>query len=124
MSYEFKAPFLHGWFWWPISLWGGRRPAQSYVAPKWTRQLLPLQLDVIDRALVVWSNQGEVVLTPFMGIGSEVHEAVVHGRKAIGVELKASYYRQADRNVRAALKHCSSIGALFTSDSASAEAAS
>jgi DNA modification methylase len=59
----------------------------------------PLQLDVIDRALVLWSNEGETVLTPFMGVGSEVYAAVCAGRRAIGVELKPSYYRQAVRNV-------------------------
>lgn len=58
----------------------------------------PLQLDVIDRCLVLWSNPGEVVLTPFMGVGSEVYGAVAAGRKAIGIELKASYYRQAVKN--------------------------
>ena len=62
----------------------------------------PLQLDVIDRILVLWSNSGETVLTPFMGIGSEVYGAVVAGRRGIGIELKASYYRQAVKNMRAA----------------------
>lgn len=59
----------------------------------------PLQLDVIERAVVMWSNPGEVVLTPFMGVGSEVVGAVMNGRKAIGAELKSSYYRQAKANV-------------------------
>lgn len=59
----------------------------------------PLQLDVIDRALVLWSNPGEKVLTPFMGIGSEVYGAVAAGRFGIGVELKPSYYRQAIKNL-------------------------
>lgn len=62
----------------------------------------PLQLDVIDRVLTLRSNPGERVLTPFMGVGSEVYAAVRNGRKGIGVELKASYYRQAVRNVQAA----------------------
>lgn len=62
----------------------------------------PLQLDVIDRALVLWSNPGENVLTPFMGVGSEVYGAVRASRRGIGVELKASYFRQAVRNVQAA----------------------
>jgi DNA modification methylase len=61
----------------------------------------PLQLDVIDRALVLWSNPGETVLTPFMGVGSEVYSAVRQGRKGIGVELKPSYYRQAVKNLAA-----------------------
>lgn len=64
----------------------------------------PLQLDVIDRALVLWSNPGEVVLTPFMGVGSEVYGAVRAGRKGIGAELKPSYYRQAVKNVAIAEK--------------------
>lgn len=59
----------------------------------------PLQLDVIDRCLVLWSNPGETVLTPFMGVGSEVYAAVAHGRRGIGIELKPSYYRQAVKNV-------------------------
>jgi DNA modification methylase len=62
----------------------------------------PLQLDVIDRCLVLWSNPGETVLTPFMGVGSEVYAAVMQGRRGVGVELKPSYYRQAVRNVEAA----------------------
>lgn len=61
----------------------------------------PLQLDVIDRCLTLWSNPGEAVLTPFMGVGSEVYAAVMQGRRGIGIELKASYYRQAVRNVQA-----------------------
>jgi DNA modification methylase len=59
----------------------------------------PLQLDVIDRAVVLWSNPGEVVLTPFMGVGSEVFGAVCGGRRGVGVELKASYFKQAMRNL-------------------------
>lgn len=64
------------------------------------RHVHPLQLDVIERACVLWSNPGEVVLTPFMGVGSEVFGAVKNGRKAIGVELKPSYYRQAIKNLQ------------------------
>lgn len=64
----------------------------------------PLQLDVIERCVVLWSNQNEVVLTPFMGVGSEVYGAVINGRRGIGVELKASYYQQACRNVEAAVR--------------------
>ncbi len=63
------------------------------------RHVHPLQLDVIERAVVLWSNPGEVVFTPFMGVGSEVYGAVLNGRKGVGVELKASYYRQAVRNL-------------------------
>lgn len=59
----------------------------------------PLQLDVIDRCLVLWSNPGERVLTPFMGVGSEVYAAVCAGRLGIGIELKPSYYTQAGQNL-------------------------
>lgn len=63
----------------------------------------PLQLDVIDRCLTLWSNPGDTVLTPFMGVGSEVYAAVRAGRLGVGVELKPSYYRQAVKNVAEAL---------------------
>ena len=59
----------------------------------------PLQLDVIDRCIVLWSNPGEVVATPFMGVGSEVYGAVSAGRIGLGIELKPSYYRQAQKNL-------------------------
>lgn len=62
----------------------------------------PLQLDVIERAVVLGSNPGEVVFTPFMGVGSEVYGAVLNGRRGVGVELKPSYYRQAVKNLAAA----------------------
>jgi len=59
----------------------------------------PLQLDVIDRIIEMYSNKGEVVLTPFMGVGSEVYSPVSLGRKAIGIELKDSYFKQAKINL-------------------------
>lgn len=59
----------------------------------------PLQLDVIDRLIELYSNEGEVVLTPFMGVGSEVYSPVSMGRKAIGIELKDSYFKQAKINL-------------------------
>ncbi len=62
-----------------------------------------LQLDVIERIVVLRSNPGETVLTPFMGVGSEVYGAVLNGRKGVGVELKPSYYKQAVKNVASAL---------------------
>ncbi len=62
----------------------------------------PLQLDVIDRVVTLRTNPGETVLTPFMGVGSEVYSALCLGRRGIGMELKTSYYRQAERNVSAA----------------------
>ena len=60
----------------------------------------PLQLDVIERACVLWTNPGETVLTPFMGVGSECYGALLNGRRAIGIELKVSYYRQAVENLK------------------------
>lgn len=62
----------------------------------------PLQLDVIDRCVVLFSNLGETVLTPFMGVGSEIYSPVVLGRRGIGWELKPSYFRQAVKNCEAA----------------------
>ncbi len=64
----------------------------------------PLQLDVIDRLVELYSNPNEIVLTPFMGVGSEVFSPVSMGRKAIGIELKDSYYKQAILNCEDAQK--------------------
>ena len=104
--------------WYSIEVW------QRYASPVWTDinqtrtlqyrnardekdevHISPLQLDVIERCVVLWSNPGETVLTPFMGIGSEVYGAVINGRKGIGTELKASYYRQAVKNLAAAAEN-------------------
>ncbi len=63
------------------------------------RHVHPLQLDVIERAVTLWTNPGEAVLTPFMGVGSEVFGAVLNGRRGVGVELKPAYYKQALRNL-------------------------
>ena len=70
----------------------------------------PLQLDVIDRALTLWSNPGDKVLTPFMGVGSEVYAAVRAGRKGIGVELKPTYFNQARKN----LEKLEAVGTIST----------
>jgi DNA modification methylase len=59
----------------------------------------PLQLDVVDRIVDLYSNEGEVVLTPFMGVGTEVYAPVSMGRKAVGIELKESYFKQAVKNL-------------------------
>ncbi|MFA5240591.1 MAG: site-specific DNA-methyltransferase [Phycisphaerae bacterium] len=59
----------------------------------------PLQLDVINRIVVLRSNPGETVLTPFMGVGSEIYGALINGRRGIGIELKPSYYKQAVQNL-------------------------
>lgn len=79
-------------------------PYKESKDPEDERHVHPLQLDVIERCLVLWSNPDEVVLTPFMGVGSEVYGALRNGRRAIGIELKPSYYEQAKRNVAAALR--------------------
>lgn len=98
--------------WYSIEVW------QRYASPVWsdirqTRTLQyragrderdevhisPLQLDVIERCVQLWSNPGDTVFTPFLGIGSEVYGAVQMGRKGLGVELKESYFRQAVKNL-------------------------
>ena len=98
----------------PVEIW------QKYASPIWTdinpsdtlqyrsardnedeKHICPLQLTVIRRALNLWTNPDDVVLTPFMGIGSEVVTALENGRRAVGVELKDSYYKQAEKNARA-----------------------
>lgn len=100
----------------PVQVW------QKYASPVWMdinpndtlqyrsareeqdeRHICPLQLPVIQRGIELWSNPGDIVLTPFMGIGSETYMAVKMGRKAVGCELKESYYRQAVANTKAAL---------------------
>lgn len=66
------------------------------------RHVCPLQLDCIERCIDMWSNRGDTVLTPFMGVGSEVYCAVQMERLGIGMELKSTYYRQAVKNVKSA----------------------
>ena len=68
------------------------------------RHICPLQLEVIRRGVDLWTNPGDVVLSPFAGIGSEGHVSLQMGRKFIGIELKESYYQQAERNLQAALR--------------------
>ncbi|KKL11359.1 hypothetical protein LCGC14_2546610, partial [marine sediment metagenome] len=63
------------------------------------KHVCPLQLDVIERIITLYSNENETILTPFMGVGSEVYQAVKMGRRAVGIELKPSYYRQAIQNI-------------------------
>lgn len=106
----------------PVKLW------QRYASPVWMdidpsrtlqhrsarehddeRHICPLQLDVIERAIDLWTNPGDVVLSPFAGIGSEGYVAVDKGRRFVGVELKGSYYDQARRNLESA----GSQGLLF-----------
>jgi hypothetical protein len=104
---------------WPFKQWVSIMTWQRYASPVWTdiRQtrtlqyrsardekdelhISPLQLDVIERCIELWSNEGETVLTPFMGIGSEVYCAVDAGRRGVGFELKTSYWTQACANMR------------------------
>ena len=106
---------------WPFDMWVSVLVWQRYASPVWmdidqTRTLQyrggrdekdeqhisPLQLDVIERCIDLWSNPGDIVLTPFLGIGSEVFGAVEMGRFGIGFELKPSYFAQAVRNLKAA----------------------
>lgn len=105
---------------WTYEQWVSILVWQRYASPVWsdinqTRTLQyrggrdekdevhisPLQLDVIERCIDLWSAPGETVLTPFLGIGSEVYSAVEMGRKGVGFELKPSYFAQAVRNISA-----------------------
>lgn len=98
--------------WYSIEVW------QRYASPVWTdinqsrtlqyrsarddkdeQHISPLQLDVIERCIHLWSNPNDVIFTPFMGIGSEVFGAVELGRKGLGIELKPSYFKQAVKNL-------------------------
>lgn len=76
------------------------------------RHICPLQLEVIDRGLHLWSNPGDVVLSPFAGIGSEGYEALRLGRRFIGIELKKSYFDQAVKNLANA-ENIAETGTLF-----------
>jgi DNA modification methylase len=88
------------------------RPARDAEDEK---HVHPLQLDVIERAVVLWSNPGETVVTPFMGVGSEVYGAVINGRRGFGIELKPSYYSQSVRNLDVAVREQEQkrLGPLF-----------
>jgi hypothetical protein len=122
---------------WSYEMWCSVLVWQRYASPVWmdidqgrTLQyrggrdekdevhISPLQLDVIERCLDLWSNPGDVVLTPFLGIGSEVYCAVEMGRKGIGFELKPSYFRQATKNLRDAADKEKSFGLFGSLDAA------
>lgn len=83
------------------------------------RHICPLQLEVIERGVTLWSNEGDVVLSPFAGIGSEGYEAVRLGRRFVGVELKPEYWRVACNNLRTA-ETMRTQGALFSTEAAQA----
>jgi len=106
-----KANRFSHWIWrrYASSIWDDIRlgrvlPYESSKDEDDEKHVHPLQLDVIDRIVQMRSNEGETVLTPFMGVGSEVYSAVCKGRKGIGAELKASYFKQAVRNLESAQK--------------------
>lgn len=84
-------------------------PYREAREPDDEKHVHPLQIDVVERACVLWSNPGEVVLTPFMGVGSEVYGAVVNGRRGVGVELKTSYFKQAVRNLAIAAAEATAL---------------
>lgn len=105
---------------WPYKTWVSIMTWQRYASPVWSdirqsrtlqyrsardekdeQHISPLQLDVIERCIALWSNPCETVYTPFMGIGSEVYGAVNMGRYGMGSELKESYYKQAVTNLKA-----------------------
>ncbi|SKA19908.1 DNA-methyltransferase [Consotaella salsifontis] len=105
---------------WPFDMWKSVLVWQRYASPVWSdirqtrtlqyrsardeqdeQHISPLQLDVIERCIDLWSLPGETVLTPFLGIGSEVYSAVEMGRRGVGFELKPSYFRQAAKNIAA-----------------------
>jgi hypothetical protein len=99
------------WVWrqYASSVWDDVRldrvlPYKETREPEDQRHIHPLQLDVIERCVVLRSNPGETVFTPFMGVGSEVAGAVMNGRRGIGIELKGTYYRQSVANLKAVTK--------------------
>jgi DNA modification methylase len=105
-----RKNFLSHWIWrrYASPVWmdirsGRLLPFKAAKEVDEEKHVCPLQLDVIERCLTLWSNPGDVVLTPFMGVGSEVYSALKGARRAIGIELKESYYRQAVRNIHAAI---------------------
>lgn len=115
---ENKSPVTHTAEEFPVDQW------QKWASPVWMdidqsdtlqfqsarehedeRHICPLQLGVIQRCMRLWSNPGDLVWSPFMGIGSEGHVALQEGRRFIGAELKESYFKQACRNLTSAATH-------------------
>ena len=92
------------WIEWARPVWLGIRETRTLNSRPGKenndeKHICPLQLDFIERVVRLWSNRGETVLTPFAGIGSEVHTAVRLGRRGVGIELKPSYWRTAVDNL-------------------------
>ena len=97
------------WIQWAHPVWYDIKETETLNAaegrdPNDERHICALQLGVIERCVRLWSNPGETVLSPFMGIGSEGYESIKHGRKFIGVELKPSYFAAAKKNLARILK--------------------
>ena len=114
---ENKEPIAHTHEEFPVDLW------QKIASPVWMdinqsdtlqfrtaresddeRHIAPLQLEVIERALLLWSNPNDVVFSPFLGIGSEGYQSIKQGRRFIGTELKPSYFQLAKRNMEIAIQ--------------------
>lgn len=96
---------LETWQKWASPVWMDIKRTDVLTASEGTamgdeKHICPLQLEVINRLVNLWSNEGEVVFTPFLGIGSEVYEAVKNNRRGIGCELKDSYFDVAVKNIK------------------------
>ncbi len=114
-----KNKYSH-WIWrqYASAFWDDVRldrvlPYQDSKEPNDEKHVHPLQLDVIERCIVLWSNEGETVLSPFAGVGSEVWGAVVNNRRGVGVELKESYFKQMRLNMENADSHTGDQSGLF-----------
>lgn len=95
------------WQQWASPVWmdidyGDTLNKQDARGEKDEKHICPLQLPTIERAVRLWSNRDDVVLTPFMGIGSEVYQSILCGRKGVGFELKESYFNEAVKNIQTA----------------------
>jgi DNA modification methylase len=95
------------WIEWARPIWYGIRESDTLNvvearANDDERHICPLQLGTIERCIRLWSNRGETVLSPFAGIGSEGYEALLRGRRFVGLELKPEYWRVAAKNLRQA----------------------
>jgi len=93
----------------PYPVWFNIRETQTLNTraakdDKDERHVCPLQLDLIERCVKLWSNPGEIVFSPFMGIGSEGYISLLNKRKFVGVELKESYFNESERNLKNAIK--------------------
>lgn len=119
-DYNDKEPVIKTKENFPLEMW------QKYASPCWfdikrtdvlngykgakeqndEKHICPLQLETIKRAIELWSNPGDIVFSPFLGIGSEIYESLVLGRNGIGFELKESYFNDAANNCKIAVEQC------------------